>query len=318
MIPPEKIKQQLKYTLEQTNFTLGQRYKGKVRDCYTQGNKIIMITTDRISAFDHVLGTIPFKGQILNQMAVFWFNKTKKVCPHHLIDTPDPNVIIVQRCEPVPIEMVVRGYLTGSLWRDYNAGKREMYGLKFNNGMKKDQKFDHPIITPTTKEEYGKHDLPISKEEIIKQGRVKKELYEQMEQATQLLYAIGVAWAAKQGLILVDTKYEFGLVDGKLCLMDEIHTPDSSRYWIAQSYQELFSAGKDQQMLDKENIRQWLIQKGFSGQGMPPKLTNEVRVNLATKYMEAYETITGEPFTAEVGDVRERIEKNLKSRGYLK
>lgn len=317
MIPAEQIKQQLKYTLEKTNFSLGQRYKGKVRDCYTQGDKIIMVTTDRISAFDHVLGTIPFKGQMLNQLAVFWFNKTKNICKNHLIDVPDPNVMVVKKCTPLPIEMIIRGYLTGSLWRDYAKGKRDMYGLKLKDGLKKDQKFPEPIITPTTKEQYGKHDMPISKEEIISQGLVKREIYEQMEKATRALYKAGCDWAAKQGLILVDTKYEFGLLNGELCLMDEIHTQDSSRYWLAASYAELCNVGKEQVMLDKENIRQWLIERGFSGEGIPPKLTAEVRVDLAQKYMKAFETITGEPFTAEIGDVLDRIDENLKKKKYL-
>lgn len=318
MLPIETIKKQLSYTLEKTDFSIGEKYQGKVRDCYSTGDTIIMITTDRISAFDHVLGTIPFKGQMLNQMAVFWFNKTKNVCPNHLIDVPDPNVMVVGKCTPIPVEMIIRGYLTGSLWRDYAKGTRRIYGLTLPDGMKKDQKFSEPIITPTTKAQYGEHDQPISKAEILAKGLVAPEIYAQLEKATRNLYAAGCSWAAQQGLILVDTKYEFGLLKNKVCLMDEIHTQDSSRYWIAAQYNEACNAGKEQTMLDKENIRQWLIAThGFSGHGKPPALTDEVRIDLAQKYMKAFETITGDGFTAEVGNPLQRIEKNLKSKGYL-
>lgn len=312
------IMKQMNNTLDKTYLPIKNKYQGKVRDNYYKDDKIIMITTDRISAFDHVLGTIPFKGQVLNQLAVFWFKKTDDIVKNHLIDVPDPNVMVVRKCEPIPVEMIVRGYITGSLWRDYTSGKREMYGMKFDEGLKKDQKFAKPIFTPSTKEALGKHDMPISKQEILKQGLVDKNIYEQMEEYTLALYNRGVEHAKKQGLILVDTKYEFGLIDGKLVLMDEIHTPDSSRYWIAKEYEHRFKRGDEQLMLDKENIRQWLIEKhNFSGYGTPPKLSSDIKLLIARKYIEVYEQITGQKFTPDTTNVEERITKNLKAKGYI-
>ena len=319
MINETIILNQLKDTIEKTNLPIPKKYEGKVRDNYFKDDKIIMVTTDRISAFDHVLGTVPFKGQILNQMAVFWFDKTKDIIQNHLLDFPDPNVMVVQKCEPLPIEMVVRGYITGSLWRDYSAGKREIYGLKLPEGLKKDQKFPSPILTPSTKEDKGKHDMPISKEEIISKGIINRAKYEAMEKTTLSLYARGVEHAQKQGLILVDTKYEFGTTPkGSLMLMDEIHTPDSSRYWIAKEYQKRFKTGVEQLMLDKEKIRQWLIDEhGFSGYGKPPKLTSDIRTLISKKYIEAYEQVTGLKFEPEIGNVMERITENLKKGKYI-
>ena len=312
------ILKQMNNTLEKTDLPIKDKYQGKVRDNYYVDDKIIMITTDRISAFDHVLGAVPFKGQVLNQMAVFWFKKTEGVIENHLIDTPDPNVMVVRKCEPVPVEMIVRGYITGSLWRDYASGKRELYGLKFNDGLKKDQKFEHPILTPTTKAEIGKHDEAISKQEILSKGLVDRKIYEEMEKIALSLYNLGVEHAKKQGLILVDTKYEFGLLDGKVVLMDEIHTPDSSRYWIAKEYENRFKKGEEQVMLDKENIRQWLIEKhGFSGYGKPPKLTSDIKLLISKKYIEVYEQITGHKFVPDTSNVEERITANLKAKKYI-
>lgn len=318
MISETIILNQLKNTLEKTSLPISKKYEGKVRDNYYKDDKIIMVTTDRISAFDHVLGTVPFKGQILTQIAIFWFDKTKDIIQNHLLDLPDPNVMVVQKCEPLPVEMIVRGYITGSLWRDYSAGKREIYGLKLPEGLKKDQKFPSPILTPSTKEDKGKHDLPISKEEIISKGLVNRIKYEEMEKIALALYARGVEHAKKQGLILVDTKYEFGLLKGKLMLMDEIHTPDSSRYWIAKEYDKRFKTGVEQLMLDKENIRQWLIDKhGFSGYGTPPKLNSDIKTLISKKYIEVYEQITGLKFEPETGNVMERILANLKKGKYI-
>lgn len=318
MIDETTILNQMRFTLDNTTLPIDKKYEGKVRDNYYKDDKIIMITTDRISAFDHVLGTVPFKGQILTQMAVFWFDKTKDIIKNHLLDTPDPNVMVVKKCEPVAVEMVVRGYITGSLWRDYDSGKRDLYGIKFADGLKKDQKFPTPIITPTTKEAKGKHDMPISKEEIIANGLVNRKRYEEMEKAALALYKRGVEHAKAQGLILVDTKYEFGLLDGHLVLMDEIHTPDSSRYWLSSEYDKRFKTGVEQKMLDKENIRQWLIDKhGFSGYGKPPKLTTDIRMLITEKYIEVYEQITGLKFSPETGDVQKRINENLKKHKYI-
>jgi phosphoribosylaminoimidazole-succinocarboxamide synthase len=236
-----------------------------------------------------------------------------------VIDLPDPSVMVVKRAKPFPVEIVIRGYVTGSLWRDYQAGKAGAYGIAWPSGLKKDQAFERPVITPSTKEEYGKHDEPISEAEILKRGLVTPELWKQATDVARKLFQRGQEWARTRGLILVDTKYEMGtLPDGSLVVIDEIHTPDSSRYWIADGYEDRFARGVDQAMLDKENIRQWLIQThGFSGHGKPPPLTDDVRVMLARKYVDVYERLTGEQFVSQVGSVEERIKANLRAKGYL-
>ncbi len=319
MIPDAQLHAQLQHTLRQIDLpALGELYRGKVRDNYSRGDRIVMVTTDRVSAFDHVLGTIPFKGVVLSRLTAFWFEKVKDIAPTHLVDVPDPSVQVVKRAKPLPIEIVIRGYITGSLWRDYLAGKAGAYGIEWPKGLKKDQKLDQPIITPSTKAEYGKHDEPISEKEILAKKLVSPEVWKEATGIAQRLFRRGQEWAATRGLILVDTKYEMGITDGKLVVIDEIHTPDSSRYWVAKGYAERFAKGDDQEMLDKENIRQWLIKEhGFSGHGKPPPLTDEVRVMLARKYIEVYERLTGETFTSGVGSVAERIKRNLAAKGYL-
>ncbi len=319
MIPDAQLKAQLPHTLRQIDLpALGELYRGKVRDNYSRGDRIVMITTDRISAFDHVLGTIPFKGEVLSRLTAFWFEKVKDIAPTHLVDVPDPSVQVVKRAKALPIEIVIRGFITGSLWRDYLAGKAGAYGIAWPKGLKKDQQFDSPVITPSTKAEYGKHDEPISEQEILSRKLVAPEVWKEATAIARRLFQRGQEWAGKRGLILVDTKYEMGIADGKLLVIDEIHTPDSSRYWVAQGYAERFAKGEDQEMLDKENIRQWLIKEhGFSGHGKPPALTDEVRVMLARKYIEVYERLTGETFASGVGSVEERITKNLKAKGYF-
>ena len=308
------IKEQLKHTLNKSKIeNLGRHYAGKVRDNYYVDNKILMVTSDRVSAFDCVLGTIPFKGQILSEIAQFWFDKTADIVPNHFIKSVDPQVLLVQEAKPLPVEVIVRRYITGSLWRDYQASKHHVYDLPFEENLKMNEKFDQPILTPSTKEEYGKHDEPISKKEILKRGLVSKSVYEQAEEYALQLFARGEEWADKQGLILVDTKYEFGLVGDKLIVIDEIHTPDSSRYWIKDQYEARFSKGENQLMLDKENIRQWLINKGFSGEGTPPELDDEIRILLSEKYIELYKILTNTNFEPSVGDVSDRISKNLGS-----
>ena len=306
------IKEQLNHTLNQPKFdNLGRHYHGKVRDNYYNNNKIVMITSDRVSAFDCVLGTIPFKGQILSDIAKFWFDKTSDIVPNHYINSIDPQVLLVNEAKPLPVEVIVRRYITGSLWRDYQASKHHVYDLPFRSDLKENERFGEAILTPSTKEEYGKHDQPISKKEIIKQGLVSKEIYELAEEYALKLFARGEEWASQQGLILVDTKYEFGLLDDKLIVIDEIHTPDSSRYWIKDEYEKRFNAGEKQLMLDKENIRQWLINKGFSGDGTPPELDDEIRILLSQKYIELYEKLTNKTFVPSTGDVKNRIESNL-------
>jgi phosphoribosylaminoimidazole-succinocarboxamide synthase len=310
---------QLQHTLRETHFdALGERYQGKVRDTYRKGEKLALITTDRLSAFDHVLTTIPFKGEVLNRLATFWFEKTRHVAKNHLLDVPDPNVAVARRCEAFPIEFVVRGYITGSLWRDYQKGTAGAYGIPFEPGLKKDQRFEAAILTPSTKAEYGAHDEPISEQEILAKNLIGKRDWEAAKEIAFGLFAEGQKWAATRGLILVDTKYEIGRAGGELVVIDEIHTPDSSRYWMADEYAARFARGDDQKMMDKENVRQWLIkERGFSGQGTPPPIPDEVRVDLAQKYLAAFELITGQKLTLEVGDVVARIERNLKARKYL-
>ena len=295
---------------------LGHHYRGKVRDNYYFDNQILMVTSDRVSAFDHVLGTIPFKGQILSEIASFWFDKTKEIVPNHFIKSIDPQVLLVKEAKPLPVEVIVRRYITGSLWRDYENSKHHVYDLDFGDNLKKNQRFSSAMLTPSTKEDYGKHDMPISRKEIINQKLVDKEIYEKAEEYALALFAEGEKWAKKQGLILVDTKYEFGLVDGELIVIDEIHTPDSSRYWIESEYEKRFAAGEDQLMLDKENMRQWLISKGFSGEGTPPELEDDIRILLSEKYMELYKILTGKDFIPSTGDVSNRIQNNLKNAGF--
>jgi len=310
---------QLAHTLKETDLpALGRRYRGKVRDVYERGDRLVLIATDRLSAFDHILTTVPFKGELLTRTSTFWFERTKDVVKNHLLDVPDPNVCVVRRCERVNVEVVVRGHLTGSLWRDYQEGKHGVYGVPIPEGMRKDAPFERPIVTPSTKEEAGKHDQPISAAEVVARGLCSARDWERISEAALAVFEEGRRWAASRGLILVDTKYEFGKAGGELYLIDELHTQDCSRYWDAAVYEERLAGGGDQKMLDKENIRQWLIrERGFSGQGTPPPIPDEVRVDLARTYLTAYERLTGLRFQPEVGDVGQRIARNLARAGLL-
>jgi phosphoribosylaminoimidazole-succinocarboxamide synthase len=315
----DQLRAQLPHTLRQLDLPgLGELYRGKVRDNYSRGDRIVMVTTDRVSAFDHVLGTIPFKGEVLSRLTAFWFEKVRDIAPVHLLEVPDPSVMVVRRTRPLPVEIIVRAHITGSLWRDYQAGKAGAYGIAWPAGLRKDQALERPVLTPSTKAEYGKHDEPISEAEILRQKLVEPRVWEEAAAVALRLFQRGQEWARTRGLILVDTKYEMGLADGKLTVIDEIHTPDSSRYWLAEGSEERLARGEEQRMLDKENIRQWLIQEhGFSGQGAPPPLTEEVQVMLARTYLALYQQLTGEPFRSEVGPVGARIERNLRAGGYL-
>lgn len=314
-----KIRKQLINTLDIVDFPeLGKPYKGKVRDVYDLGDKLLMITSDRVSAFDKVLSTIPFKGEILNRIANFWFEKTNHIVPNHIISTPDPQVLVVKKAKTLPVEVIVRGYITGSLWREYSSGVNGQYGFDLPSGLKENQVFDPPILTPSTKAEYGLHDEPISRSEIISQGLVAEEIYAKAEKYALELFAIGQEWATKQGLILVDTKYEFGMVDDELIVIDEVHTPDSSRFWIADEYEYRFANAESQKMLDKENIRKWLLERGYSGDGELPEITEDIRETLSERYIELYSQLTGKHFEKIVGSVEERILVNLKKAGYLK
>lgn len=306
-------------TLTKTDFNFpGQKsvYHGKVRDVYDINDDImVMVATDRISAFDVILPKgIPFKGQVLNQIAAKFLDATADIVPNWKLATPDPMVTVGLKCEGFRVEMIIRGYLTGSAWREYQAGCRELCGVKLPDGMKENEKFPEPIITPTTKAEAG-HDENISREEIIAQGIVDKDDYEQMERYTRELFKRGSEIAAKHGLILVDTKYEFGKRDGKVYLIDEIHTPDSSRYFYADGYQERFENGEPQKQLSKEFVRQWLIENGFMGKEgqQVPEMTDAYCESVSDRYIELYEHITGEKFDrdTEAADLNARICKSV-------
>ncbi len=292
-----------------------QVYHGKVRDVYSIGDDtLVMIATDRISAFDVVLPEgIPYKGQVLNQIAEYFLDATSDIVPNWKLATPDPMVSVGIRCEGFRVEMIIRGYLTGSAWREYKAGCRELCGVKLPEGMRENQAFPEPIITPTTKADAG-HDENISKEEIIAQGIVSAEDYEQMEAYTRKLFARGQQMAAEKGLILVDTKYEFGKHDGKVYLIDEIHTPDSSRYFYADGYEERFEKGEPQRQLSKEFVRQWLIENGFMGQPgqKVPEMTPEIVKSISDRYIELFEHVTGQPFVkAPDENLKDRIAVNV-------
>jgi phosphoribosylaminoimidazole-succinocarboxamide synthase len=291
-------------------------YKGKVRDVYNINNQyLVMVVTDRISAFDVVLPKgIPYKGQVLNQIASKFLDATSDIVPNWKIASPDPMVTIGRMAEPLPVEMVIRGYLTGHAWREYRSGKRSICGIQLPEGMKENQKFMDPIITPTTKAHIG-HDEDITREEIFANGLVKENVYLQVESYTRELFKRGTEMAAKMGLILVDTKYEFGLQDGKIFLIDEIHTPDSSRYFYGDTYQDNFDKGIDQRQLSKEFVRQWLIENDFQGkEGQTiPYMADSFVSEVSERYIELYEHIAGEPFTrAEATNVMMRIETNIK------
>ncbi len=308
----------MKNTLTRTDFNFpGQTkvYHGKVRDVYSIGeDTLVMIATDRISAFDVILPEgIPYKGQVLNQIAEKFLNATSDIVPNWKLASPDPMVTVGLRCEPYKVEMVIRGYLTGSAWREYKAGARVLCGITLPEGMKENQKFPSPIITPTTKADEG-HDENISKEEIIAQDLVGKEEYEQLENYTQALFKRGTEMAAQKGLILVDTKYEFGKKDGKIYLIDEIHTPDSSRYFYAEGYLDRFEKGEEQKQLSKEFVRKWLMENGFQGKDgqKVPEMTPAYCESVSERYIELYEKIVGEKFVkADISNVPGRIEKNI-------
>ena len=290
-------------------------YVGKVRDVYSIGEDyLVMVVSDRISAFDVVLPEgIPYKGQVLNQIAAKFLDATTDILPNWKIAVPDPMVTVGHKCEPYKVEMVIRGYLSGHAWREYKAGKRTICGVEMPDGMVENQRFPEPIITPTTKADEG-HDEDISKEEIIAQGLVSREEYEQLEAYTRAIFQRGSEIAAKMGLILVDTKYEFGKKNGQIYLMDEIHTPDSSRYFYAEGYEERLAAGEKQKQLSKEFVREWLMANGFQGQEgqQVPEMTKEIVDSITERYIELYENIVGEKFVkAESDDVEARIEKNV-------
>ncbi len=316
-VSPEVLLAQCAQTVDSTDFpTLGTRIQGKVRDSYVKDGRRTIIATDRISAFDVVLGTIPLKGQILNQLAAFWFERTKDLAPNHILEVPDPNVTVAMECEIIPVEFVVRGFLTGSsntsIWTAYERGDRHYCGHTLPDGMAKHQRLPEPLLTPTTKAERGAHDEPVSREEAIAGGLITAARYQEAEELALALFAEGQRYADKQGLILVDTKYEMGLdPQGRLTLIDEVHTPDSSRYWYRDGYDEAMGAGVDPTALDKEFVRRWLVEHGYRGEGEAPALPDDLRCEAARRYIETFELVTGQPFDADTEAPLPRMRRNL-------
>jgi phosphoribosylaminoimidazole-succinocarboxamide synthase len=322
---------QLGRTLDATPFrTIGgralARYDGKVRDCFIdreRGERIIIVT-DRLSAFDAVVGTIPFKGQVLNQLAQFWFDKTAAIAPNHMLAVPDPNVMIARECEPLPVELVMRAYLTGvtstSIWKVYETGARTFCGHRLPDGMRKNQPLSHPILTPSTKAAKGDHDVSVSRDELLAMGRITPALFDRAAELAAALFAAGQRHAAERGLILADTKYEIGLdrsrpAGDQLVVIDEIHTPDSSRYWYADDYEACLARGEEPRSLDKEYVRRWLANDAkWSGDGPPPVMPDEIRIEAARRYIASYEILTGQSFTPDPRDPIPRIASALGAR----
>jgi phosphoribosylaminoimidazole-succinocarboxamide synthase len=307
----------LAHPLDHTDFpNLGKKYEGKVRDNYTAGGKRTIIVTDRISAFDRVLGTLPLKGQLLNHVAAWWFAETKHVAPNHVISVPDPNVLVAEECTPLPVEMIVRAYLTGStstsIWVHYQKGARTFCGHPLPEGMTKHQKLPEPILTPSTKAAHGDHDVSASRDEILALTKMPAADFDAAAEMAMKLFAFGQRVCADRGLVLVDTKYEFGKTkDGRIVVIDEIHTPDSSRFWFEKTYGERLKAGQDPESFDKEYVRRWLVSQGFSGDGPIPQIPDDVRVEATRRYVHAVETITGKPFEANLEDPLPRIRRAL-------
>ncbi|WP_298625944.1 phosphoribosylaminoimidazolesuccinocarboxamide synthase [uncultured Legionella sp.] len=316
-IDKQAITAAIPYCLTDTDFTFGKKYKGKVRDTYDLGDKLILVTTDRQSAFNRLLASVPYKGQVLNLTSAWWFKNTQTIVPNHLIAVPDPNVVIAKKCKVFPIEFVVRGYISGttstSLWTQYQKGAREYCGLSFPDGLVKNQLLPNPILTPTTKE--TEHDRPISPAEIVAEGWMTQDDWDEASSYALQLFQHGMKVAARHGLILVDTKYEFGRDDeGNIVLVDEIHTPDSSRYWLSASYRERFDEGKEPENIDKEFLRLWFVDHCDPyNDDILPKAPEELIVTLAERYIQLYEMITHERFSYEKdpGSINQRIIQNI-------
>jgi phosphoribosylaminoimidazole-succinocarboxamide synthase len=322
MSASDSLADRLRAGLDRTLLTtsldaLGRKYEGKVRDNYTttDGRRYIVVT-DRTSAFDHVIGTLPYKGQLLTQMAAFWFEKTKHIAPNHVISVPDPCAMECVECVPLPVEMVVRAYVTGvtstSIWTHYAAGEREFCGHTLPDGLSKNDKLPRAILTPSTKAEKGGHDISTSRDEILRITKMEPRVFDRAAELAMALFAAGVDHAAKQGLILVDTKYEFGVrPDGEIVVIDEIHTPDSSRYWYSSTYSDRQARGQEPESFDKEYLRRWLAGVGYKGDGPPPEMPPEIRVEATLRYAEAFERITGRPFDPNEEEPDARLRRNL-------
>jgi phosphoribosylaminoimidazole-succinocarboxamide synthase len=321
MIADELLRDQLSRTLDETNLPeLGQRYVGKVRDNYSRAGRRTIVVSDRLSAFDVVLGTIPWKGQVLNQLAAYWFAATEKLAPNHVIDIPDPNVLVAIECQPLPLELVMRSYLTGvtstSIWRHYETGSRTFCGHKLEDGMKKNQRLSKVLLTPSTKAEKGDHDESVSRDEVIGRGLLDARTFDEVAATCAQMFAFGQRTAAERGLILVDTKYELGRTpEGKIVFIDEIHTPDSSRYWYADDYQARFDRGEEPRSLDKEYVRRHFASIGYTGDGTPPPIPEEVRIEAARRYVAAFEQVTGRTFKPDLEPPLDRIRRNLRIGG---
>jgi phosphoribosylaminoimidazole-succinocarboxamide synthase len=317
MVSDDILRAQLGRTLDRIDLHgLGEHFHGKVRESYSRGGQRILVTSDRLSAFDVILGTIPFKGQVLNQLAAHWFEDTRHLAPNHVLDVPDPNVTRAIECRPFPVEMVVRGYLTGvtstSIWKHYEAGARRYAGHTLPDGMRKNQPLPQPLVTPSTKAEHGGHDETVSREDLIERGLVDATTFDELARLCLRMFAFGQERARTRGLILVDTKYELGRApDGRLLFIDEIHTPDSSRYWYADDYELRLARGDEPRSLDKEYVRRHFAARGYTGQGPPPLIPDDVRVEAARRYIEAYETVTGRTFVPDREDPLPRIRRNL-------
>jgi len=316
-VDPRLLHEQCARTLEDTDLAaLGRREVGKVRDSYIQDKRRFIVVTDRVSCFDVVVGSLPFKGQVLNQIAAFWFEKTRDLTRNHLLEVPDPCVSVVEECRPLPVEFVYRGYLTGStktsIWTAYDNGERSYCGHQLPEGLSKHEKLPEPLLTPTTKAPAGQHDELTSRSEILSQGTLTEEVFDGAAEICSQLFAMGQRWAESRGLILVDTKYELGLdAEDRLVVIDEIHTPDSSRYWYADRYERAMSEGGDPEALDKEYVRRWLGEQGYRGEGPIPEIPADVRCEAARRYIEAYEQISGMAFEPDTSDPLPRIRKNL-------
>jgi phosphoribosylaminoimidazole-succinocarboxamide synthase len=315
MISDQTIRAAMPHALSHLELSaFGAQQSGKVREMLTFEQQRVLVTTDRISAFDVVLGAIPFKGQVLNQLSLWWFSQTADIVPNHVVSSPDPNVLIAKNAQPLPVEIVVRGYLTGStktsLWTLYNAGVRDAYGVHLPDGLQKNDRLPNAIVTPTTKAQYGGHDEQITPAQILERGLVAPSLWAQLEQAALGLFARGQKLALERGLLLVDTKYEFGTIGGELVLIDELHTPDSSRYWTAESYA---ANPTNPHSIDKEFLRLWYKERGYSGEGTPPPMTEDFIVEVAKRYVKAYETITGLEFVPAELPATSRIQSNIKN-----
>ncbi len=304
-------------TLDRTQFEgIGERHQGKVRDSYVDGDERTVVVTDRVSCFDVVVGTVPLKGQVLNRAAAFWFDKIDGIISHHIIDVPDPNVSRVRNCELLPVEFVYRGYLTGStstsIWTAYSRGDRMYCGHKLPDGIQRHEELPEPLLTPTTKADFGQHDELTSREELIALGAISEEHYDQAAEIAAKLFRIGTEYAASRGLILVDTKYEMGIgANGEIVVVDEIHTPDSSRYWYLDDHEQALSEGRAPASIDKEYIRLWLGEQGYKGEGPPPALPIDVRCEAARRYIEAFERISATAFEPNLEEPVERVKRNL-------